>query len=85
MTKAQMAEKIKHMAHGIEKHRKIEKEYHIKMHQLQDQIERLEYRLNCAKEGRKFWRAEAKRLGTNYNYHAEALREEGRFVKVYTR
>ena len=78
MTKAQMAEKIKHMAHGIDKHRAQERE-------LKNEIKRLKYRLNCAKEGRKFWRAEAKKLGTNYNYHAEALREEGRFVKVYTR
>ena len=78
MTKAQMAEKIKHMAHGIEKYRAQERE-------LKDEVKRLEYRLNCAKEGRKFWRTEAKRLGTGYNYHAEALREEGRFVKVYTR
>ena len=45
----------------------------------------IRYRHELAREGRKFWRAEAKRLGTDYNYHAEALREEGRFVKVYTR
>ena len=78
MTKAQMAEKIRQMTEGIRK-------YRVREADMADEIKRLEYRLNCAKEGRKFWRAEAKRLGTNYNSHAEALREEGRFVKVYAR
>jgi len=52
---------------------------------LRTENEYLRYRHGLTREGRRFWRAEAKRLGTNYNYHAEALREEGRFVKVYTR
>jgi FtsZ-binding cell division protein ZapB len=78
MTKAQLEEKIGHMAHGIDKLRR-------EVASLKTENEDLKYRHKLAREGRRFWRSEAKKHGTRYNYHSEALREEGRFVKVYTR
>lgn len=78
MTKAQMQKKIDDMAKGITS-------YRAKVKTLEANVSNLEYRLKLAKEGRRFWRSEAKKHGTTYDYHSQALRKEGRFDEVYTR
>lgn len=58
-------------------------ELQAKLEALEADNEYLRYRHGLAREGRRFWRREAKRLGTKYDYHANALREEGRFHSLY--
>lgn len=62
---------------------KTRAELHNEVMALQAELDLIKYRHVLAREGRKFWRREAKRLGTPYDYHATALREEGRYHEVY--
>lgn len=78
MTKAQMQEKIDNMAKGIKK-------YRTEIKALKDEVALWSYRHDLAVKGRKFWRAEAKKHGTTYDYHVQKLREDGEFGKVYSR
>jgi hypothetical protein len=54
-----------------------------RINKLEAELSYWQYRHKLAREGRRFWRTEAKNLGSEWDYHCSKLRADGDFHSIY--